>query len=278
MTEWLQMLWAKETALMVLSSVLLGLLAFTSIGMLFDSRTLKGVNVWLKPSKFLLSTTIFLVSVAWLLTVLPLGEGWRAVFRWSFFGIMAVEMGIVLVQAARGVGSHFNETTVFDGALFGLMGILITLNTFLMAALAVLSWSLELKQPALMVWAIRLGLLLFVLGSLEGYAMIANRGHKVGVPDSSAGLPLLNWSIRGGDLRIAHFVGLHGLQVIPLLAWSLLWLSRTSRLSASWALVLLFVGSFLYLGISVFFFVQALAGQPLIPLIQQNVVVQPVSD
>ena len=66
-----------------------------------------------------------------------------------------------------------------------------------------------------------LGLALFVIGSLLGFVMIGNQGHAVPGPDGGAGLPFVNWAIDRGDLRIAHFIGLHALQALPLLGYAL---------------------------------------------------------
>ena len=73
--------------------------------------------------------------------------------------------------------------------------------------------------PPAYVWGIRLGILIFVIFSLQGFAMGARLTHTIGGADGSAGIPLTNWSKTYGDLRIAHFLGMHALQVIPILSY-----------------------------------------------------------
>jgi hypothetical protein len=86
--------------------------------------------------------------------------------------------------------------------------------------------------------------------------------HSVGVPDGGPGLPLTGWSTVGGDLRIGHFVGLHGLQALPLLALLLRRFGRRWNGAAQARLVL--VAGLGYAVLTVLLTVQALRGQPLL--------------
>ena len=68
--------------------------------------------------------------------------------------------------------------------------------------------------------------------------MGAKMAHTVGAADGAKGIPFFNWSISYGDLRIAHFIGMHALQILPLLAWYLLKSSAlTMAVSAVYALL-----------------------------------------
>jgi hypothetical protein len=121
----------------------------------------------------------------------------------------------------------------------------------------------ERPAPAYL-WGIRAGLLLFFLGSLEGMAMVSNMAHTVGAPDGGPGLPVVNWSTRSGDLRVAHFLAFHALQLLPLAGFCL------SRYRADWPrrrqVALVLALAFVYAaGVSLVFW-QALSGRPLLAL------------
>ena len=238
------------------ANVALAVLALTLLPL--DHRLVTGALVWLKPLKFALSVTAFAWTLGWLLADLP-ALAQRSVRRLSR-GValsMAVEMAVIFVQAARGTTSHYNNSSALNAILFGLMGVFILVNTLLSAWALYLAWRHRPHGPAGYVWGLRLGLLVFLVGSVLGGFMIHNNQHTVGAPDGGPGLPGLGWSTRAGDLRAAHFLGMHALQALPLLGWAL------SRWAPRRAALLTWAGAGLYAGAVAALFVLALAGRPL---------------
>jgi len=196
---------------------LLALLICTllSIG---DQRLVLGINVWIKPMKFLVSIATFLWTVAWFMpeTASPrLRRIVSQVVGWT----MVIEIVSILGQAFRGTTSHYNNDTPFDAVIFSVMGVAIAINT---VAMLVFLFILRRDTPprrAGYIWGIRTGVVIFLLASAQGGLLVANQAHTVGGPDGGPGLPFVNWSTEFGDLRIAHFIGLHALQILPLLGF-----------------------------------------------------------
>jgi len=223
-----------------------------------DTRLVTNAPVWLKPLKFGLSITLYAWTLGWLLADFPAAVQ-RSVRRISQGAAlsMVVEMAIIFGQAARGQASHFNEASLLDGVLFGVMGLFIMLNTGLLVWATVLAWRHRPHGPAGYVWGLRLGLVVFVLGSVVGGVMSGLNQHTVGAPDGGPGLPGLGWSTRAGDLRAAHFLGLHALQVLPLLGW------LASRHSPRRAVLLAWGGAGVYAAAVGLLFAWAMLGRPL---------------
>lgn len=182
-----------------------------------DTRTILGINPWIKPMKFFSSVAIFLWTMAWFMPEADPRHARRLmIIRWTMVVTMAGELALISLQAARGTTSHFNISTRFNAIVFQTMGMMILANS---GAVAAFLLSLRRDVPATRAGylrGLRLGLLIFVVGSLEGFMMVANQAHTVPRPDGGPGLPFVNWSTTGGDLRIAHFLALHALQLLPL--------------------------------------------------------------
>jgi hypothetical protein len=263
----------------VAMAVLVPVLAVLAV---VDDRMLLGAPLWLKPLKFAVSFVAYAGTLAWLLGRLEKRTMQRT--GWVVVAASAVEMAIIVGQAGRGVRSHFNTDTAFDADLFSVMGATIVVLWF--ATLAVALRFLhggtrpepaggpdglarsdgvvppeEPRRDRALGTAVRLGLVVTLVGLLEGFVMVALNGHSVGVPDGGPGLPLVGWSTTGGDLRIAHFVGMHALQGLPLLAAALGTLGRFDEVTR---VRVVQVAAAAWTGLVVLLTGQALRAQPLL--------------
>lgn len=251
-------LWEKQKPLLMAGLVSFICFLILAVVMMFDSTQVLGINRWIKPIKFFTSITIFVWTIAVYLNFLKGYEKTSRRISWAMIVIFAVEMLIITGQAARGTTSHFNIANPLDGILYAIMGLAIFANTLLVGYLTYLYFTTENGLPKTILWGMRLGLVIFLLGSIEGGYMSAQIGHTVGLADGGKGLPIVNWSTIGGDLRIAHFFGLHAIQAIPIFALIL----EKLKINLSTALTFLF--AIIYFGFFSFLFIQALNGQPLL--------------
>ncbi len=223
-----------------------------------DERTLREANVWTKPLKFMASVGLFSLTTAWFVGLLAPKRRDTALVRVVVVVIIATglfEVAYITWQAAWAQASHYNASTVLHQVMYALMGLGALLLTATQPLLAWQIWRDGRSQvPSVWREAVLIGLVAtFVLGAGVG-------GLLGGLqPPDGAGLPVVGWHISGGDLRPAHFLGIHAQQFIPLvgalLAGAVL---RHARLGL-W----LFVGAYTVLWT---WAVQAgLAGQPPAP-------------
>ena len=256
-----------------------GLAAASAVGLVVDGRIINGAPGWAKTLKFSVSFALYALTLAWMTAQIPRPR-WRRTAWWAGT-VMAVvsllEMAGITLQVVRGTMSHFNNTTPFNATLFNIMGALIAL---LYVATLVVAVTL-LRSPmrdASFTWALRLGLLIAIAGLSVGFLMLQatpdqlaqgdaaqySGAHSVGVTDGGPGLPLVGWSTTGGDLRIGHFIGMHGLQALPLLAMVLGHRALRSRLTERTRLQLVVLAAAVYAGVTALTVWQALRGQPLL--------------
>jgi len=267
---------AGSPALMALAAGAFALLAAAGVGQLVDGRLVGGVSAWLKPAKFAASIALAAPALAAIIGALGATRGLRRAAR-VMAAMGALELVIITAQAIRGVPSHFNNATTLDATLFEIMGGGITIFWLAEGYVVVRAFRHRFASAAFG-WGVRLGLAATLLGGAVGFVMPhptpdqlatlrAGRptplvgAHAVGVADGGPGLPVTHWSTEGGDLRVPHFFGLHGLQVLPLVG---LWLARRRRRTGRATAAPMVAIGLAYVGLTAVTLIQALRAQPLL--------------
>ena len=215
------------------------------------SIEVSSTNAWFKPIKFALSIATFSWTIAWFMSYLPQDKSIQ-IMSWLIVVMLGFEIIYIGFQAGRGQLSHYNLSTPIYGGLYALMAIAATVVSFITLILAIRFFQTPLPElPDYYLWSIRIGLLLFFIFSLEGFVMGANLSHTIGASTGGKVIPFLNWSREFGDPRVAHFIGMHALQVLPIASYYIL---KDIRLTFGLAII--------YTLMAVYVLLQALYGQP----------------
>lgn len=190
--------------------------AITAVLTRTSTVQVNNVSAFLKPLKFFLSVWIFCWTIGWLWAELPQKASVET-YSTMVVVVMTIELSIILWQAANGRLSHYNVSKPLYASLFTLMGVAIVILTLwtLIMGLQFFGTGFEHLSPGYL-WGIRLGIVFFAVFAFQGAMMGARLQHTVGAPDGNDGLPIVNWSKKHGDLRVAHFFGMHSLQLLPL--------------------------------------------------------------
>jgi hypothetical protein len=210
------------------------------------------VNSWYKPFKFAFSTFLFAWAMAWYCYYLPNFN--INSFNWTVIILLGFEIFYIAFQASKGQLSHYNLSTPVYAALYSMMALAATLVTLYTAYIGVLFFTNSFPElPNYYVWAIRLSIILFVVFSFEGFAMGSKLNHSVGALNDNSNLFIIGWSKTVGDLRVSHFIGMHALQVLPILSYYVL---KNTKLT--------FGLSIIYGMLAIMTLIQALKGRPFI--------------
>ena len=228
---------AWHRPLLIVAAAMTLLAGVALVARFVDPTQITGANGWDKPLKFALSTAIYCVTWSWLI-----GQLGRARPRAWFAGVvialmLVIEVGVIVGAVLVGTTSHFNVSSPLATAVWSVMAISITvlwLATFVAAGAL---FRAPLGDAARTI-AIRSGALISLVGLGLGFLMTAPTAqqldnfqgiagaHTVGIADGGPSLAILGWSTVAGDLRIPHFVGMHALQVVPLVLISVELLAR----------------------------------------------------
>lgn len=279
--KWLSKLWTFNKLLTLSALLYIVLIPIYIVAAILDPRLITNSPAFIKPLKFILSSAIYIPTFLWMLSLVQAQKPQHR--RWVQIAANVTALGflieniLITLQAIRGIPSHFNMTSALDSAIFSVMGITITIVAFMNLLLGI--WLLFQSLPnRTIAWGIRLGVFISFVGMIVAFLMTmptssqmvqiqtgsmpaAIGAHSVGVEDGGPGLPIVGWSTTGGDLRVAHFIGLHGMQILPLLG---LFLSRRRSLNQRQQLTLMVGAGISYFGWLGLLTWQAMRGQSIV--------------
>ena len=212
------------------SIFLLVLLAFNIFLYLIDHRLLADEVLWIKPIKFEISLIIHFITLAVLASLLSPNR--RNSLSWKGMSYLVVAAGLfevlyIFLQAARGRESHFNNSTVIESVMYGLMGlgaVILVVGSFYLGCL--LYREHQTKRNSILLLFSALGL---IIGSvltliIASYLSSGTTGYSIDENTKNViRMPIFSWYLDGKDLRIPHFFATHMMQIFPIYG---LWLTR----------------------------------------------------
>src|SRR3982751_1512073 len=163
--------WQSSRSLTGVAVLMLGAFLASLLGLALDGRIVTGAPVWLKPAKFGISSAIYAGTLAWLFRYIEVWPRFIRLLGATTAAVLVIEVGIIDFQAARGTVSHFNVSSPFDAALWSVMGTAIAILWLASIGILVALFRQRFADHGL-AWALRLGMLITVIGSASGGLMV----------------------------------------------------------------------------------------------------------
>ncbi|XSG75414.1 hypothetical protein ACP8Y2_00155 [Herpetosiphon llansteffanensis] len=275
----LRQFWATSKGMTSFFIISCFFLVLALAGVIVDPREVLGQPVWMKSLKFAFSFVVYAPTVLWMFSYVKVRPRLMRFVLDACAAALSIEIVLFIIQAVRGQPMHFNIATPIDETLWSIMGT--TIAVFYM--INIIGFVVFLRQKPVadraFILSLKLGMALMLIGFGLGFLMTspspdqmnileaggsvpAIGAHTVGAADGGRGIAVLGWSTEHGDLRIAHFIGIHGAQVLALIGWLLY--TAKQRFSAKQRLALIWGAAIAYLGLVASVTVQALRGQALL--------------
>lgn len=185
--------------------------------------TWQGPRSLRKPTTFGLSFGLTLITIVWVASFIRLGRAARVVLLGVFMVACVLETALIAMQAWRGVPSHFNVETPFDAAVTGLLAGGGATLVLVILTLTIAAWRSNPPVPVSLTMAVRIGLLTLCASLAVGALMIAR-----GMTLARGGDPEAAYAT-GGALKPTHAALMHGVLLLPLVAWLLTFTDWSER-------------------------------------------------
>lgn len=204
--------WKQQPAFTLLAVAGLVCFVISATGLCCEPRGALNDSLWIKPCKFGLSMCAYAVAFVWLSQYIT---AQRKLFQTMSVAALiggVLELGGILLQTIRGISVHF-DTATMESLCISLVVRFAILPVAIAALIVYCMLAKERNLPPVVGLSMKWGVFLTIIGFIPGIMMMVPGL----VPGHHPGLPFLGWSVVSGDLRAAHFVGIHALQVLPII-------------------------------------------------------------
>lgn len=184
-----------------------------AVGALASGEDWLGPLSWRKPVVFGLSFGMLSLTVAWVLRLLPhKRRGWIPTVLIGVFSL--TEVTVITLQKWRGVPSHFNTATDFDANVFGIMAISVVL--VVVGLVLLLVWVLlQFRGNGGERLAVIIGLVSLLAAGYIGSDIISAGQAQLA---ATGEIPYEVVFGAEGSAKLSHFVGMHLIQFLAVLA------------------------------------------------------------
>jgi hypothetical protein len=214
MTALIQRIYRKNKPLFYAGLVCFAGFLYCLFKQQFSSEMLLGESVWNKPARYFFSGWMF----QWTMSLIMHHLNSRSTRRVISFALALIVPGIALTMLAEQLFFPVGYQAEMDG--IRMLKTVLYILFFLMMVWICLLFFIQRKNPRSQhyTWGLRMALLIFTGSLLLGLVMHYLGTYTVGGLHGSPGIPFFNWSKKFGDLRLVLFMGIHSLQIIPLLS------------------------------------------------------------
>ena len=168
-----------------------------------------------KPMTFGLSFGLTLITIIWVSVFVQLTPRTRSLLLSVLIGACFLETALVSLQTWRGAPSHFNVETPFDATVARILAVGGFTLIIVIAILTYASIRTGPPVPMSLRIATRTGFITLLGAQIVGAAMIARGMALVFAGNAKAAY------LTAGSLKPMHAVLMHGVLVLPALAWLL---------------------------------------------------------
>ncbi len=216
----------RNSILFYFGSCLMALFVLFLIAFTICQYSIYELCHWLKPGKFTFSFAMYVFAMGWYLHYLKdsLSETTLKAITWMIMIIITLEIMIMLAQSWMASTSYLSLhvppllTQSLQEKFYVACNVLILGGTGIAVFIAAQFFKNIQLKPMIYLWSIRVSFVIFILSCFLGILMMTYYG-QTNLGSSGLNIPFTQFSTVRSNLISMHFLGIHAIQIIPLITY-----------------------------------------------------------